>query len=708
MAGLDDIRQTFLVECEEQLEVLTDGLSALEGEEGDAPDPETVNAMFRAVHSIKGGAASFGLNALVRFAHAFESVLDEIRSGARAVDAEVLRVFFRAADHLADLVAAGEAAESIPEAEREARTAEVAALATAPPEEAEDLAFEPLALPIAALADPDGPLPLPLLPEIPATGHRIRFAPTPRLYANGHDPLHLFRALAELGALAVVADLGGLGEADGPDPASGPVAWDLTLDGAASAEEIAEIFDFVGDLARVEIVPTGPDATRDDPIGLPVPDASQPDPAAPRVTAAGNPAPQPEPEAMAPPAGRPKAPASATVRVKLDVVDELISMVGELVINQSVIAQAVHELPEGSSPRLDQALDDFRHLARQLQEGVMAIRAQSVKPLFQRMARIVRETADVAGKPITFHPEGEATELDRTVIERLVDPLTHIIRNAIDHGLETPERRRAAGKPEHGRVRLSAAHQSGRVVIEVSDDGGGIDRERVLEIAVARGLIAADATLEPAEIDRLLFQPGFSTAEQVTDLSGRGVGMDVVNREIRKLGGRIAIASTPGRGTTLSISLPLTLAVLEGMIVEIADQTMVVPISAIVETIRPDPAKLRRIGAEALMVDVRGRMVPVIDMAALFGWSREPNADRVLLLIQGDRDRPCALLVDAIHDQRQVVIRSLEANYGRVPGVAAATILGDGRIALIVDPEEIAQHGPGASAPGLDPMEMSA
>jgi two-component system chemotaxis sensor kinase CheA len=314
-----------------------------------------------------------------------------------------------------------------------------------------------------------------------------------------------------------------------------------------------------------------------------------------------------------------------------------------------------------------------------------------VKSVFQRMPRLVREVAAMTGKPVRLVTEGEGTEVDKTVIERLADPLTHMIRNAIDHGLESPDKRAAAGKPAEGVVRLSAAHRSGRIVIEVSDDGGGINRERVKGIAVERGLIAAEAQLSDEEIDNLIFMPGFSTASEVSDISGRGVGMDVVRRSIQALGGRINIASKPGKGSTFTMSLPLTLAVLDGMVVSVQNQTLVAPITAIVETLQPKASDVHSLGGHARVISIRGGFVPLIDVGMALGYRHEPlpATQGVALLIEGEGGARAALLVDAIQGQRQVVIKSLEANYRQVPGVAAATILGDGRVALILDIDTI-------------------
>jgi two-component system chemotaxis sensor kinase CheA len=336
-------------------------------------------------------------------------------------------------------------------------------------------------------------------------------------------------------------------------------------------------------------------------------------------------------------------------------------------------------------------LEEFQRLTRDIQDSVMMIRAQPVKSLFQRMSRIVREASSAVKKDVRLITEGENTEVDKTVIERLSDPLTHMIRNAVDHGLEATDTRIAAGKSPQGVVRLSASHKSGRVVIDVSDDGGGINRPKVFEIAVSKGLVPEDAALSDAEIDNLLFLPGFSTAKEVSDLSGRGVGMDVVRTAIQALGGRITISSEPGVGTTFSISLPLTLAVLDGMVVEVAGETLVVPLNLVIETLTLNDLDMDMIRPGVMSIRVRGNFVPVFDLGVALGY-REPledTSDRVVLLIAQEDGQRCAIMIDDIKDQRQVVIKGLDENFYRSPGIAAATILGDGQIALILDPTDI-------------------
>ncbi|WP_092694680.1 chemotaxis protein CheA [Tranquillimonas rosea] len=671
--SMADIRATFFQECEELLEQLRDGLEQIEGE-GDCL--ETVNAVFRAVHSIKGGGAAFGLDALVRFAHQFETVLDAMRAERLTITDDVIGLCYRASDHLSDLVAAERDGTEPAHDTSEDLAKRLVALVEGPvppgtvPETAgtptpETFGFVPLAIPIGPTADPQD------------TTFGIEFTPTAALFTNGNDPVHLFRTLREMGDLSVSVDTVSMPTLDALDPHNSYLAWSLRLVTSESEHAIHDVFEFVEGLCSLRVwldaepAPTVPD--------MPAPaehvPPSDPGAASPR-------------EAAKPAGQSPKA----TVRVDLDLVDRLINLVGELVINQAVLAQCVAEAGLSTHTDISAGLDEFKNLSREVQEYVMSIRAQPVKPLFQRMGRIVREASDISGKSVRLVTVGETTEVDKTVIERLVDPLTHILRNAVDHGLEVPETREAAGKPPQGTITLSAAHRSGRVLIEIADDGAGINRPKVREIAITKGLIPPDAVLSEAETDKLLFQPGFSTNAVVTDLSGRGVGMDVVKSAIQALGGRVGIQSAPGKGTTFSISLPLTLAVLDGMVVDVAGQTMVVPITAIVETMRPRLEDIHALAGDGSVVSVRDTFVPIVDLGTVFGH-RHPSkdfSDRVLLLVETDQNDRWALAVDSIHDQRQVVIKGLEANYGHVPGVAAATILGDGKIALIIDPEETA------------------
>jgi two-component system chemotaxis sensor kinase CheA len=734
MDPMEAIRGTFFQECEEQLAELEAGLLAME--EGQT-DSETVNAVFRAVHSIKGGAGAFSLDQLVRFAHVFETTLDDVRSGKLAPEPDVLKIMLRAADVLADLVRAARDGVVADECRPAAIAAELAGLsgASVPHGEAEDdspaedfdMVFQPLMVGVPAAVEPEPAFQVvAAVPEAAETDGKvwtIKFKPRAELYAKANETALLLRELRRLGETTIKLDATELPLLPDLDPEGAYLSWTVSLTTVHDEAAIRECFEFVEwDCELAVFCGAAPVVEEDEapedmsaaPSAMPELDVMaiirkaqeaaavvQPTPApaapiaapavapvvAPKAPTVAAQAPEP-PKAEAGPAA---PPAQTTIRVDLDRVDRLIDLVGELVINQAMLAQRASEVGLVRASGVAMALDELEQLTREIQDSVMAIRAQPVKSVFQRMPRLAREVAAMTGKSVRLVMDGENTEVDKTVIERLADPLTHMIRNAIDHGLESPQKRAEAGKPEEGVVRLSALHRSGRIVIEVGDDGAGINRPRVKSIAIDKGLIAADAQLTDDEIDNLIFMPGFSTASEVSDISGRGVGMDVVRRSIQALGGRISIASRPGLGSTFTLSLPLTLAVLDGMVVSVNGQTLVAPLTAIVETLQPKAAHVHGLGEHARVISIRGSYVPLIDVGLALGYRSEPldASSGVALLVEGDGGARAALLVDAIQGQRQVVIKSLEANYQRIPGIAAATVLGDGRVALILDVDTI-------------------
>ena len=756
---MNEIKEIFFQECEEQLTELETGLLAMN--DGD-DDPETVNAVFRAVHSIKGGAGAFGLDDLVAFAHVFETTLDCVRSNKLDPDETVMKVMLKSADVLADLTAAARDGGTVDPARSSTLAKDLEALANgqplpdgdAAPEAAAPAAPAPAAPaePVAEAApaaqaseepaptDDSGFTPVPFsfddMEEAPAEEapaeaasgdvYTIEFKPNAGLYAKGNDTALLFRDLAQLGAMEVRCNSEALPDLEGMDPEDSYLTWSVTLTTESDEDAIRQVFEFAEWDCKLEVTAGRPDADGDGEEApmVPVPfdlsmlgepekdEAPAPAPAAPvaEITPPPAPAPAPTPapaKAASPiakePAKKPKVAAVAPaqqIRVDLERVDRLINLVGELVINQAMLAQSVGENEEtvsGQGNNINLGLDELNQLTREIQDSVMAIRAQPVKPVFQRMSRIVREIADMVGKNVRLVTEGENTEVDKTVIDKLAEPLTHMIRNSVDHGLESAEDRKAAGKDPQGMVKLSAKHRSGRIVIEIEDDGAGINRERVKQKAMDNGLITAESNLSDEEIDNLIFHPGFSTAEKLSDISGRGVGMDVVKKSIQSLGGRISIQSNPGKGSIFSMSLPLTLAVLDGMVVSVADQTLVVPLTAIVETLQPEKSDIHGFGAKQRLIAIRETFCPLVDVGEILNFRDEPAdpIEGVALLVESEGGGQRALMVDAIQGQRQVVIKSLESNYSNVPGIAAATILGDGRVALILDVDMIVSASKG-------------
>lgn len=670
----------FFEESEELLEQLIDGLGLMAA--GQADD-ETVNAVFRSVHSIKGGAGAFGFSALVDFSHRFETVLDAVRSHRLEASAGIVLTLQRSADFLTDLVERARRGDTETPEQADSFLAALDQCLTgaSAPDGQGNAAFGFAAQPI--LLD---------LGEPEAEVFEIRFKPFGRLYSNGHNPAMIVASLADLGEITTHLRTEGMGELADFDPAAPCLGWLIELETSAPESKVREVFDFVDGLCDLHI------STRSDEAAAPEPQPQAP-PASSSATQANSTPPPAARPAQEPAESTPKS----TLRVELDRVDRLINAVGELIINQSMIAQRLQELRLATDADVVTHVEDYRLLARDIQEAVMAIRAQPVKPLFQRMSRIVREAEEATGKKVRLQTSGEGTEVDKTVVERLSDPLTHMVRNSVDHGLEKPEARLAAGKDPVGTITLSAMHRSGMVVITIRDDGAGLNRPKILEIARSKGLVAPDLELADSEIDALLFMPGFSTADQVSNLSGRGVGLDVVKNAVSTLGGRIAIATTPGQGTEFIISLPLTLAVLDGMVVSVAAQTLVIPITSILETIVPEESDVHQFGASEQLLFVRGRYVPLVDVAEGLGLSdtrRDPRKCQVVLM-ETEEHALVALMVDRIHDQRQVVIKGLESNYGTVPGVSAATVLGDGQVALILDPDVLARNASSAAPSGL-------
>lgn len=757
MDELEEIKATFFQECDELLGDLEAGLLQMEAGEGDA---ETVNAVFRAVHSVKGGAGAFGLDALVRYAHVFETLLDGVRSGSIEAAPELVRVLLRAADVLADEVQAARTNGRADEHETASMVAELeawiageplggpaAASASATPTVAptpaaadeDDFGFKPMSVQIPDVAPIDEPAPA-------ALGWTVTFKPAAALYAKANEAGRLLRELGRLGPTTVELDDSALPALDALDPDEAYLSWTIRLDADADEQAIREVFEFVDGDCELSVAKAGAAeggetdiaallASLSAPPAPPAPEtapatlAAAPPPAELAAPVESEPASLPPasfPPAQAAPAARASAedaarpaaraaadhapPPQATIRVDPERIDRLIDLVGELVINQAMLAQRVAQHGFAPSSDIAMGLDELEQLTRGIQDSVMAIRAQPVKSVFQRMPRLAREVASQIGKQVRLVMEGEGTEVDKTVIERLSDPITHMLRNAIDHGLETPQERIAAGKPVEGVVRLAALHRGGRIVIEVEDDGRGINRQRVRQIAVDKGLIAPDVVLTDDEIDNLIFLPGFSTASTVSDISGRGVGMDVVRRSVQALGGRISISSRPGEGSTFTLSLPLTLAVLDGMVVDVAGHTLVVPLTSIIESLRPKPEDVRPLGPTGAVLAVRDSYVPLVDVGSVLGFRKAAVApsEGVVLLVEHEDGGRAALVADVIQGQRQVVIKSLEANYRQVEGIAAATILGDGRVALILDVDAVVamrRREPRAPEPTLHAAE---
>ena len=698
MTSFDQLKQTFFEECSEALLQIEGGLTDIR--EGGGSD-DTINAVFRSVHSVKGGAGIFGFEGLVSFAHVFETVLDAMRSGKLAAGHEIVDLLLSSNDVLNDLIEMSRAGESIPHGyDHECRAALERLLGQ---ESADGLGGEP------APADFEGLDFVPVMVNLGASSddgggrrYRIAFRPKPDLLKNGNEPLLILRELRKLGELELIAETDTLPLLHEIEPDRPYIGWSGTLATAAARPQIEEVFEFAAGDADIEITDLEPAPAVAEAADIAVIAAPPPpptiEPAAPSLVPEQ---PSAMPAVEAAPRVAPLKAAATTMRVELDKIDRVVNLVGELVIAQAMLGQIVHGLPEETSSRLTQVLDEVIHHTRELKDSVMSMRAQPIGAVFQRMPRLVRELAAKTGKKVRLEMHGETTEVDRSIIERLGDPLTHIIRNSIDHGIEAPQARQAAGKSEEGTIRLSADHRGGRIVVEVVDDGGGIDPDRVLKKARERGLVGPDAVLNEDEINNLIFAPGFSTAETVSDISGRGVGMDVVRRNIQDVGGRITLKSERGRGMTLQLALPLTLAVMDGMVIKVASETYVLPMSAIVECLRPSNADIHNLMGVRGMLRIRGALVPLVhlcDLLSLSGGIFGSDERVVIIADAGDGSR-FGIIVDELCGHQQVVVKSMEESYGAVPGVAGATILGNGRVALILDVEKLSDLALTQSSP---------
>jgi two-component system chemotaxis sensor kinase CheA len=660
---LSRFHQTFFEESFEGLDTMESALLRLDPASVEA---ETINTIFRAAHSIKGGGGTFGFTAVSAFTHLLETLLDQMRSASRPVTGELVNLLLSSVDAVRELLNAA----------RDGRPANLELIASHQAALEQALASKPgaVAAPLAGSEAAVG-----AAPATAARGWRIRFAPQPGLFRSGNDPLRILRELASLGSLSAEAQLPEDLRLAETQPEDSHVSWNLELLSSASEAAVREAFAWVEDECELQITPLPAVETR------PALTLIQGGKAAAASAAASAPKPRSGNDRRS--AGE----STGSIRVPTDKIDVLINLVGELVITQAMLAQTGANLDPVVNERLLTALAQLDRNTRALQESVMGIRMLPMDFVFSRFPRLVHDLAGKLGKKVRLETVGADTELDKSVIEKIADPLTHLVRNALDHGIETSAERLAAGKPEEGVISLRASHRGGSIVIEIVDDGRGLSRERILAKARSQGLEAPDS-LSDAEVHQLIFAPGFSTAEVVTDVSGRGVGMDVVKKNILALNGQVDLASRPGQGTQVSIRLPLTLAILDGMSVAVGEEVFIVPLAAVVESLQAHPEDVKTIGHSARVVRVRNEMVPLMALHDLVGLPAAAVNDRNLCILIESEGRKLALGVDDLLGQQQVVVKNLESNYRRVPNMSGATILGDGRVALILDAGELVRR----------------
>ncbi|EOZ9282884.1 chemotaxis protein CheA [Enterobacter hormaechei] len=647
---ITDFYQTFFDEADELLADMEQHLLDLVPE---APDSEQLNAIFRAAHSIKGGAGTFGFTILQETTHLMENLLDEARRGEMQLNTDIINLFLETKDIMQEQLDAYKSSAEPDAASFEYICNALRQLALEAKGEASAPAVPAAKLSVVdAVAEPD------TAPDAPAGKLRVVLS---RLKENEVNLLE-----EELGNLTTLSNV-----------VKGKDSLAATLDGGICQDDIVAVLCFVIEADQIAF------ETEAAAVEAPAPAENTP------AVVAAAPALKAVPKETAAPARGEKPAArsseSTSIRVAVEKVDQLINLVGELVITQSMLAQRSNELDPVTHGDLITSMGQLQRNARDLQESVMSIRMMPMEYVFSRFPRLVRDLAGKLNKQIELTLMGSSTELDKSLIERIIDPLTHLVRNSLDHGIELPENRVAAGKSPVGNLILSAEHQGGNICIEVTDDGAGLNRERILAKAISQGM-AVNENMTDEEVGMLIFAPGFSTAEQVTDVSGRGVGMDVVKRNIQEMGGHVEIQSKQGAGTTIRILLPLTLAILDGMSVKVADEVFILPLNAVMESLQPREEDLHPLAGGERVLEVRGEYLPLVELWKVFEVDgAKTEATQGIVVILQSAGRRYALLVDQLIGQHQVVVKNLESNYRKVPGISAATILGDGSVALIVD-----------------------
>jgi two-component system chemotaxis sensor kinase CheA len=682
--NLDGMAEAFF---EEANELLADFESGLLNLENSPDDTELLNRIFRCAHTLKGNSAMLGFDAVSHFTHALEDLLDKLRKTELEVDGLVIDVLLQSLDIVKELVGEAKGQSEVDGERLNEVLASIRGMvkgerpAAEEPARREQQRSEPQSEEPASAEAPASV-------EASETLYEIRFEPPSDVFTRGLDPLKCLEGLSTLGQFVqITTESGALPPIDELDPERSYLAWTIWLLSRNSEETIRECFEFVADADAVTI--QGLSSDGDEPASASSADSGE------REEQLEDEKRLAAQKGMH--AGAEKKPAatqqeSGSIRVATEKVDKLVNLVGEIVIVQSMIHQVVTDFSPEKLYRLQEALTDMERNTRELQERVMAVRMLPIGNIFSRFPRLVRDLANTFNKNITLQIIGEDTELDKGVIERIGDPLTHLIRNAVDHGMDTPEERRHAGKPQQGTVRLQAFHQGGNVIIEVADDGRGLNTQKIRQKAIEQGLISATDALSDEQVHMLIFQAGFSTAAVITDVSGRGVGMDVVRKNVEALKGTITIHSETGKGTTFRIKLPLTLAILDGLTLQVGEQIFIVPLTSIVESIRPLRENVKTVLGKGEIVVVRGQFLPLLRLHRLFdvaGRTIDPTQALVVIL-ENDGDQ-AALMVDELVGQQQVVIKSLESHYQKVEGVAGATIMGDGRVALILDVPELVQ-----------------
>lgn len=661
---MEQLRKMFYEECRENLEVLEDVLLNLDPEH---VEDESINTIFRAAHSIKGGAGTFNLLDISEFTHGVEAYLDLVRNQERSLSAETIDLLLKSGDCIHSMLEGHEQGSEVNEDLKQEVSQKLLVLLDDNASESTSEQTQQSDAENETSTNSNQPW-------------QIAFAPHQEMFFSGNDPLRILRELSELDtSCEISADTSKLPDIEAIESELCYLTWSATISGEVELEQIQEIFEWVEDECDLTIERLGGNDVTSDIAG-----ASESQPESPTVD---TPVKKAEPEAKSTKVAKSDSSVSS-IRVDIDKVDSLINLVGELVITQSMLTEIGNDFTIEKLEKLKTGLDQLLQNSKDLQENVLNIRMLPMSFAFSRFPRLVRDLSSRLEKQVDLQIKGEQTELDKTVLERIVDPLVHLVRNGIDHGIEQPSTRLANGKPEMGVIELNAYHQGGSIVIEIQDDGAGLNCDKLWDKALEKGVLAEDSRREEfsdKQIMNLIFAPGFSTAEQVSDISGRGVGMDVVRRNIEELGGHIEVESNLGEGSCFTISLPLTLAILDGQLVKVAGEVYVIPLLTIVESIQIDPACIKHASGGIELYRLREENIPILRLQDELEMGSSGGLEqRILCFVEAAGNR-VGLLLDELHDQQQVVIKSLESNYSKVAGISGATILGDGSVSLILD-----------------------
>ena len=672
---LSQFHAVFFEESFEGLEIMESELLELDASE---PDIEAINNIFRAAHSMKGGGGSFGFTDITKFTHVLETLLDQIRSGEHQTNQDEINLLLSSVDCLREMLTAARDKTDIDHDHIQALQHELErALGNELSEKNENDAVQSNEVNT----------------EQSKKEWQISFIPHHHLFQTGNDPLRMFRELGELGELNTKVDITKLPPFEKYDLEECYLSWELTLISDVEESSVKEVFEWVEDDCDLSIVRLDQEKNKNEQASTEtVVDAG--------INDNKHDTPQSEKSEENRRVGDRRsgdrrksadrrssgASESTSIRVSIDKVDALINMVGELVITQSMLSQFSEDFDVSNIDKLCDGLKQLERNTRELQENVMQIRMLPISFSFNRFPRLVHDLSSQLGKKIELKLSGEATELDKTVMEKIGDPLVHLVRNSVDHGIELPEQRLAAGKPETGSLHLNAYHEGGNIVIEIEDDGAGLNKEKILQKAIERGLVNEGDSLSDEKIYELVFRAGFSTADQVSDVSGRGVGMDVVRRNINDLGGVVEVRSEQGKGSIFTIRLPLTLAILDGQLIRVGDQTYIIPLISIIESLQTRIEHIKSIAGEVELYRLRDDYIPIIRLHSIFNIKCDSTRlqDGLLVVVEAE-GKKVGVFVDDLLAQQQVVIKSLETNFQKVEGISGATILGDGTVAMILD-----------------------